>query len=254
VYSNIEFLEIGADMRESLAAPLDVAPPTGSGRRFPAHGSARREPRWAAAAGIAGPVLVVVYFATPLLVRLPSPGAAPARLIAFATGHAPLFYAAGWLQVTGALLSAAFFLVLLQRSGARHHLAGALTLTGTALLLAVVSVEAVLTEAVPMAAATGDRATVATAFALADDGVFARVIPLAPAPLMFAGIGLALCSTSLLPRVFARSALVIAALFLLSGVAAVLGTPGLVFATVMSVLQAVWIVGAAVALATRRPR
>jgi len=212
-------------------------------------GTARHTRRWAAAAGIAGPVLVVAYFAIPALVSVPAPGTAPDRLITFATGHAPLFYVAGWLQVTGALLSALFFLVLLQLSGARARLAGALTLTGTALLLAVVSVEAVLTEAVPMAAATGDQATVATTFALANDGVFARIFPLAPVPLMFAGIGLALYSAPLLPRVFARGALVLAGLFVLAGIAAVFGTPGLIFATVMSVLQAVWIAAAAVGLA-----
>jgi hypothetical protein len=170
-------------------------------------------------------------------------------LIFFATGHAWLFYAAGWLQATGSLLSVLFFLVLLQLSGARGRLAGALTLTGTALLLAVVTVEAVLTEAVPMAAATNDRTTVATTFALANDGVFARIFPLAAAPLIFAGIGLALRTESPLPRAFARSALLLAGLFLLSGIAAVFGSPGLICATVMSVLQAVWIVAAALGLA-----
>jgi hypothetical protein len=45
----------------------------------------------------------------------------------------------------------------------------------------VVVIEAALLEAVPMAAANGDQAIVATAFALSN-GVFARIFPLAPAP------------------------------------------------------------------------
>jgi hypothetical protein len=180
---------------------------------------------------------------------LPSVGASPDRLVAFATEHAPLFYGAGWLQVTGALLSVLFFLVVLQLSGARTGLAGAATLTGAALLLAVVTMEAVLLEAVPMTASAGDRTSVATTFALADDGVFARIFPLAPATLLFAGIGLALYSASLLPRVFGRSALLLAALFVLAGITAVFGTAGLVFAIVLSLLQALWIAAAAVALA-----
>lgn len=64
------------------------------------------------------------------------------------------------LQVSGALLSIVFFLVLLQLSGARSTLAGSATVTGCALLLSVVVIEAALLEAVPVAAANGDQATV----------------------------------------------------------------------------------------------
>jgi len=115
-------------------------------------------------------------------------------------------------------------------------------------LLSVVVVEAALLEAVPIAAANGDQATVATAFALSN-GVFARMFPLAPAPLVFAGIGFALSGTSILSPVFARAALVIAGLFLTAGLAAVFATAGLTPAIVMSVVEAVWIATAAFALA-----
>jgi hypothetical protein len=112
----------------------------------------------------------------------------------------------------------------------------------------VVAIEAALLEAVPIAAANGDQATVATTFALSN-GVFARIFPLAPAPLVFAGIGFALSRTSILPRVFARTAVLIAGLFLISGLAAVFGPAGLILAIVMSVVEAVWIAAAAIALA-----
>lgn len=240
-------------MSEFLAAPIHPATPAGVGALDADDATGRRMRHWGAIAGMAGPVLLVVYFATPALVGWPYAGATPDRLVAFATGHSLLFYAGGWLQVTGALLSVAFFLVLLQLSGARARLAGALTITGAALLLAVVTVEAALLEAVPMAAAAGDRATVATTFALSN-GVFSRIFPLAPAPLLFAGVGLALHSASLLPRVFARSALVLAGLFVLAGMAAVFGTPGLIAAIALSVVQAIWIAAAAVALARRSSR
>ncbi|WP_186382921.1 hypothetical protein, partial [Amycolatopsis rhizosphaerae] len=190
---------------------------------------------------------------TPAFTAWPSAGESPDRLLSYALGHETLFYAGGWLQVTGALLSIVFFLVLLQLSGARHRLAGAAALVGCALLLAVVTIEAALLEAVPMAAHTGDRATVATAFALSN-GVFARIFPLAPAPLVFAAIGLALSGSPLLRPVFGRAALVIAALFAVAGIAAVFGTAGLVFAIVMSVAQALWIATTAVALAFARRR
>lgn len=207
--------------------------------------------RWGAAAGIIGPVLLVVYFATPAFVGWPYAGATPDQLIAYATGHALLFYAGGWLQVTGALLSVVFFLVLLQLTGARARLAGAAALTGAALLLAVVTVEAALLEAVPIAAAAGDHATVATTFALSN-GVFARIFPLAPAPLLFAAIGFALRGARVLPSFFARTAMVVAGLFVLAGGAAIFGTPGLIFAIVMSGVQAIWIAAAAISLAASR--
>jgi hypothetical protein len=133
-------------------------------------------------------------------------------------------------------------------SGGRSTLAGSATLTGCALLLSVVAIEAAMLEALPIAAANGDRATVATTFALSN-GVFARIFPLAPAPLVFAGIGFALSQTSMLPRVFARTALLISGLFLIAGLAAVFATAGLILAIVMSVIEAVWIAAAAIALA-----
>jgi len=201
-----------------------------------------------ALAGITGPVLLAAYFTAPALARWPYAGTSPAKLIAYATAHRMLFYGGGWLQATGALLSIVFFLVLLQLSGARDTLAGSATLTGCAVLLSVVVVEAALLEAVPIAAANGDRATVATAFALSN-GVFARIFPLAPAPLVFAGIGFALSGTSILPPVFARTAVVISGLFLIAGLAAVFATAGLILAIVMSGVEAVWIAAAAIALA-----
>jgi hypothetical protein len=93
----------------------------------------------------------------------------------------------------------------------------------------------------------GDQATVATAFALSN-GVFARIYPLAPAPLVFAGIGFALSGASVLPRVFARTAVLISALFLIAGITAVLATAGLILTIVMSLVEAVWIAAAGIVL------
>ncbi|MGI5133868.1 hypothetical protein [Streptomyces sp. CA-106110] len=202
--------------------------------------------RWGAWAGIAGPVLLIIYFAVPALTSWPYAGASPHQLITYANSHTLLFYAGGWLQVTGATLSILFFLTLLDHSGTVRQLAGLVTLVGCAVLLAVVLIEAALLEAVPAAAHAKDAATVATTFALSN-GVFARIFPLAPAPLVFIGIGYALRPCVLRKR-YADSAKVVAALFVVAGIAAVFGTPGLIFAIVMSVVQAIWILTAAIAL------
>ncbi len=200
-------------------------------------------------AGIVGPVLLIAYFVTPLFVGgWPSSTAPAATVAAYADAHRVLFYFGGWLQGTGALLSVLFLLVLLQLSGARRTLAGSAALIGCAVLLSVVAVEAAMLQAVAVAAANGDHATVATGFELATS-VFVRIYPLIPAPLVFAGIGFALSRTSILPRAFARTAMLIAALFLIAGLASVFGTSGLIFAIVMSVTEAIWIPAAAIAFA-----
>jgi hypothetical protein len=93
----------------------------------------------------------------------------------------------------------------------------------------VVVIEAAMLEAVPIAAANGDHTTVATTCALSN-GVFARIHPLVPAPLVFAGIGFALPGTSILPRAFARTAVLVPVLFLITGLAAVFATAGLILA------------------------
>jgi hypothetical protein len=56
---------------------------------------------------------------------------------------------------------------------------------------------------------------------------------------------------SVLPRVFARTAVLISGLFLFAGLAAVFATAGLILASVMSVVEAIWIPAAAIALARR---
>lgn len=55
--------------------------------------------------------------------------------------------------------------------------------------------------------------------------------------------------TSILPRAFARTALLISGLFLIAGLAVVFVTAGLILAIVMSAAEAVWIAAAAIAFA-----
>ena len=204
--------------------------------------------RLGAVAGILGPLLLAAYFGAPALAAGPFAAAAPDALVAYARSHELLFYAGGCLQATGALLSGLFLLLLVQLSGARDHLEGLVVAVGVAVPLSVVLVEAALLEAVPKTASSGDRATVATTFALSN-GVFARIFPLAPAPIISACVGFALRRRSVIPRAFGTAALVVAVLFVVAGVAGVFGLAGLVLAIIMSIVEAVWILAAAIALA-----
>jgi Mg/Co/Ni transporter MgtE len=64
-----------------------------------------------------------------------------------------------------------------------------------------------------------------------------------------AGVGFALRRGSVIPREFGTAALVVAVLFVVAGIAAVFGPAGLALAIIMSIVEAVWILAAAIALA-----
>jgi hypothetical protein len=63
----------------------------------------------------------------------------------------------------------------------------------------------------------------------------------------------AVSGTTILPRVFARTAVLISGLFLIAGLAAVFTTAGVILAAVMSVAEAIWIPAAAIAFAIGKP-
>jgi hypothetical protein len=201
-----------------------------------------REERLGAIAGILGPLFLAA------LVGWPFSGAAPDVLVAYARSHELLFFAGGWLQATGALLSCVFFLVLVHVSDASYRFDGLLVIVGAAVLLSIVLVEAALLEAVPIAASADDRATVATTFALSN-GVFARIFPLAPAPMLFAGLASVVHRSSVIPSAYFTTASGIAILFVLAGVVAVFSPSGLILAIIMSIVEAVWILAAAISFA-----
>src|SRR5262245_30214440 len=175
--------------------------------------------RAAAACGIVGPVFLVIYYAAPAVVGWPYAGASPERLITFADAHAWLFYAGAWFQVTGTLLSVVFFAALVDAAAALRSFWGSIFLITATSLLAVVLVEAALLVAVPVAAQAGDKATVATGFALSN-GVFARVFPLAPASGTYFALGAVLLRSDVLAKIFGQVALGLGIAFELAGMLA----------------------------------
>ena len=202
--------------------------------------------------GTVGPILLSIYFATPTFTDWPLASATPERIAAYAVAHERLFFAGAWLQGTGALASALFFVLLTELSAPDAPLLRMVTVVAAALLLAIVLVEGAFLSAVPMAAANNDIATVAAAFALSN-GVFVRVFPIVPAPLLFAVAGAALSQGALLPRLFRTSAWVLAALFELAGIAAIFSHRGFIAAIILAVGQQFWILAAALTLVVAQP-
>lgn len=204
-----------------------------------------------AACGIVGPILLALYFGAPAAFNWPYSGASAAQLSAYAGSHQTLFFAGAWLQATGSMLSVVFFLAIIHLSGAAGRLFGLLTIVASALLLAVVLVEGAFLIAVPLAAAGGDAATVRTAFDLSN-GVFVRVFPLAPASASFIGLGGVILGSNVLSRWFGYVAVGVGVAFEVAGIAAIFSAFGLILAIVLSIGQELWIIAAAVALATSR--
>jgi len=203
--------------------------------------------RLAAFCGVAGPVLLTVYFAAPAFLSWPYAGASVDQLTAYALSHQSLFYAGAWFQATGTLLSVIFFLAIVQLAGATTRLAGLLLIVASTALLALVLVDAALLVAVPMAAAGGDKATVVTTFDLSN-GVFVRVFPLAPSSVSYMALGVVILGTRLLHRWLGYTAIGLGIAFELAGMIAVLSTVGLILVIVLAAGQELWIITSAIAL------
>lgn len=203
--------------------------------------------RLAAATGIAGPVLLAVYFLLPAFTNWPFAGGTPATLSAYALDHEALFYAGAWFQGTGTLLSVVFFLSLLALAGAANRLSGLVLIIGAATLLAVVLVEGAFLVAVPVAAAAHDASTVATAFAMSN-GAFVRVFPMAPASATYLALGFVLLGSNVLARPLAYAAIAIGAAFELGGMVAIFSGVAAVALAVLAPVQALWLVAAAINL------
>jgi hypothetical protein len=149
-----------------------------------------------------------------------------------------------WLQATGSLLSVIFFLALVHLAGGTTRLAGVLTLLGAAVLLAVVLLEGAFTIDLAQAAADGHQATSITSFDVMT--VFTHLYPIAPAPLIFLALGTVLLGAQVLPRLFAYLALALGVGFEVLGLVGLFTVPAITL--IPLVLQAVWVVAAAIAL------
>ncbi|WP_422935620.1 hypothetical protein [Sinomonas sp. P47F7] len=205
--------------------------------------------RWAGLAAVVGTVFLLVYFTVPALSGWPYAGGTPTVLASYASDHEVLFFAGGWFQAVGSALCVAFVLAVVRMSGTVVSFAGLLAIVGGATLLALVLAEAVVLESVPVAASSGDSTTAAVAFALSN-GVFVRIFPLIPAPMVFVGVGLA--GRGVLGGWLARSAIVLAGAFVLAGALAVVTPVGVFVGIGLSVLQAVWFLAAGLRLLLRR--
>nr|MBA2678938.1 hypothetical protein [Ktedonobacteraceae bacterium] len=122
-----------------------------------------------------------------------------------------------------------------------------LTIVGSAVLLAVVLVEGVLSIDLSQAAISGHPTTSLASFDIMS--VFTYVYPIVPAPIIFLGLGTILLSSPILPRVFAYLALGLGTAFILVGLIGLFTTPLLTIGVLS--LQSLWVLAAAITLLAR---
>ena len=212
---------------------------------------AARFGRWLAGCGIAGPVLLILYFGIPaLLPRLGSltySGGTPttAKIVAVGAEYHRLLALGGWMQGTGALLCVVFLLALAQWSGGTSSLAGRILLLGCAVLVGLVLTEMLFTFAWANSASQGQPSSARAAYDLM--ARFEDVFPMVPAPTVYLALAAVLATgRPVLPALFTRLAAGLGIGFLIIGLVSV-AVPGAdAAAGGLAGLQAVWILAAGI--------
>src|SRR5580704_16342740 len=153
--------------------------------------------------GVTGVVLLIVSFA---INSGPPPGATSADLVRFGQqNHANILWGA-WLQAVGPVLIVLFAFALVHLAGATHRLAGWMTFFGATVLMTVSLIEITFY----ISALSPDPA-IMPFVSLRLISAVQHLFFIVAAPTLFLPLGIALVSSSILPRLFGYLALLLAA-------------------------------------------
>jgi hypothetical protein len=187
--------------------------------------------------GILGTVLLMTYFTAPFwLLPLPPPTANAAEIVTFGTGYHTAILWDTWFQQAGSFLSILFFLALVHLAGVAGSLAGRLVLLVSGIVMALSLAEGTFVLAAVQSGENGHPQAALTAVDLAS--VFIHIFLLAPS--LFLVLGIALRKSSLLPRWFARLAILLGILFQVLGVAGLFSSIALVLVIFVLIAQNIW--------------
>ncbi|HUA46045.1 MAG TPA: hypothetical protein VMA77_12495 [Solirubrobacteraceae bacterium] len=212
---------------------------------------------WLGACGVAGPILLALYFGIPSLVprlgSLVDSAGTPStsKIVTVGADYHLLLSIGCWVQGTGALLCVVFLLGLAQRSGGGSSLPGRILLLGCTALVGLVLAEMVFTFTWASTAAHGQPSSARAAYDLM--ARFVQVFPIVPAPTVYLALAAVLAAgRPILPAVFTRLAAFIGIGFFLIGLAAALTPDATAAAGGLAALQSLWILAAGIA-ALRSP-
>jgi hypothetical protein len=201
-----------------------------------------------AACGILGTAALVAYYAAPFtFMPLPPATATLAQVMDFGTRYRDAILLDVALQAMGSLLTVIFALALVHLAGAAERFAGRLTQLAGTIIIVLALAEGTFELGAVQAGSNGNPQGALTCFDLTY--VFIHIFLLAPA--LYIMLGTALRGTRLLPGGFAYIALALGIVVQVLGLAGLFSDRFLLPVIAVLLLQEVWAIAAAVALAIR---
>jgi len=199
--------------------------------------------------GLVGTIALTLYFSAPFnWLPLPPPNATSAEIFVFGTKYHNAILVDTWLQQFGTILSVIFALALVQLAGTSSTLAGRLTLLTATVITSLSLAEGTFVLGALQAGGNRHLEAALTCFDLAN--VFIHIFLLAPS--LFLILGLALKGTTILPKFFIVTAIVLGVLFQSLGVIALFDNQFLLVVIVVLMLQNLWTIAASITLLARR--
>jgi hypothetical protein len=199
--------------------------------------------------GLLGTLSLTLYFTAPFTwMPLPPPNTTPIQLLEFGKKYHTAILIDTWLQQFGTVLSVIFALALVQFAGTSRTIAGRLTLLASTVITSLSLAEGTFVLGATQAADNGHPEAAMTCFELTN--VFIHIFLLAPS--LFLTLGFALKGTTVLPKLFPITAIVLGALFQSLGVFALFDNQFLLVVIGILMLQNLWTVAASVVLLIRK--
>jgi hypothetical protein len=196
--------------------------------------------------GICGVLLLGLSFA---LNSGPPQGGSNAQLIEFAQHNYAQVLWGAWLQAVGPALIVLFGFSLVHMAGAEHRLAGWMTFFGAASLMTVSLIEVTF-----YISALHQQPPGMGAMSLAVISAVQHLYFVIAAPAVFLPLGIVLRGSDVLPKLFGYLAIALAILFFAIGAIYMLTLTLPDPVTALGAVQALWWLGASVALILRRNR
>ena len=197
------------------------------------------------ASGILGCVALVVYFSAPfILFPFAAQNASADQIVANVTQYQNYYLLAAWLQGTGTFLIVLFVVGLVYLANAWNRFAGWVTMLASTAILMLSLIEGAFFLEATLAVTNGHPNAAVTSFELTF--VFLHTFFIAPSLLL--PLAFVLRASTVLPKIFWPSALILGMGFETLGLAGLFLSSPLV-SIILLVLMIIWMIAAAIRLA-----